>query len=156
MKTKQNGERLGLPFKPPSPGPSVTESGVWLLAAQKPILKRQGWWKGEFALFQRPATWGEGRLMSKGRLPLDKQWVRAFKGEFQGRIDRGRELRAGRAQAALTGILKLIIGGLTNQRPLDCFRYRSSSVPGSVCSHFFAASSQNCGSLCHGYSLVIM
>ena len=38
---------------------SVTESGVRLLAAQKPI-KRPDWWKGKFALFQMPAT-GEGR-----------------------------------------------------------------------------------------------
>ena len=34
---------------------------------------------------------------------------------------------------------------------LDCFKYSWSSVPGSVCSRFFEASSQNCGSLCHGY-----
>ena len=27
---------------------SVTESGVWLLAAQNPI-ERPGWWKGKFA-----------------------------------------------------------------------------------------------------------
>ena len=51
------------------PGGSVTESGVQLLTAQKPI-KWQGWWKGKFALFQRLATWaGEGRLLSKGQLP---------------------------------------------------------------------------------------
>ena len=31
--------------------------GVRLLAAQKPI-KRQGLWKGKFALFQRPAAGG--------------------------------------------------------------------------------------------------
>ena len=34
-----------------------TKNGVWLLAALKPT-KRQGWWKGKFALFQRPVTWG--------------------------------------------------------------------------------------------------
>ena len=31
-----------------------------------------------------------------------------------------------------------------------------SSLLGSVCSHFFEASSQKCGSFCHSYSLVIM
>ena len=30
------------------------------------------------------------------------------------------------------------------------------SVPGSVCSHFLKANSLNCGSLYHGYSLVIL
>ena len=34
-----------------------TKNGVWLLAALKPT-KRRGWWKGKFALFQRPVTWG--------------------------------------------------------------------------------------------------
>ena len=38
-----------------APSPHVTESAVRLLAAQKPI-KRQGWWKGNFALFWMPAT----------------------------------------------------------------------------------------------------
>ena len=32
-------------------GLNITESRVWLLATPKPI-KRQGWWKGKFALFQ--------------------------------------------------------------------------------------------------------
>ena len=44
----------------------------------------------------------------------------------------------------------------SDQRPLDGFQYSESSVPGSVCSHFVEASSRNCGSLCHGYSLVIV
>ena len=34
------------------------ESRVLLLAALKPI-RRPGWWKGKFASFQMPATWGE-------------------------------------------------------------------------------------------------
>ena len=34
---------------------SIMESGVLLLTALKP-LKRQGWWKGKFALFWMPAT----------------------------------------------------------------------------------------------------
>ena len=43
---------------------SVTESGVQMLTALKPILERQGWWKGKFALFWQLATWvgGEGSV----------------------------------------------------------------------------------------------
>ena len=41
------------------PAGSVTESGVRLLTTQKPT-ERQGWWKGESALFRIPVTWGEG------------------------------------------------------------------------------------------------
>ena len=39
---------------------SIMESGVLLLTALKPI-KRQGWWKGKFALFQMLAAKGSGR-----------------------------------------------------------------------------------------------
>ena len=56
-------------FKKISKG--VTESGVWLLATQK-LLKRPGWWKGEFALVWMLATGVggvEGGCVSKGRLP---------------------------------------------------------------------------------------
>ena len=41
----------------------------------------------------------------------------------------------------------------SGQHHLGCFRYSESSVPGSICSHFFMAKSQNCGSSCPGYSL---
>ena len=34
------------------PSTDVTENGVWRLAAQRPV-RRQGWWKGKFALFRR-------------------------------------------------------------------------------------------------------
>ena len=44
----------------------------------------------------------------------------------------------------------------SDEHHLGCFRCSSSLVPGSVCFHFFEASSQNCGSFCHGYSLVLM
>ena len=46
----------------------VTDSGVQLLTAQKPI-KSQDWWKGKFALFWMPANVGEGGLLSRGQLP---------------------------------------------------------------------------------------
>ena len=65
-----------------------------------------------------------------------------------------RRERAETAQAALTGILKLVMQW-SDQWHLDCFKYSESLVPESVFSHFFEASSQNCG-LYHGYSLVIM
>ena len=45
--------------------------------------------------------------------------------------------------------------GWSNQHPLDCFNHSWSSVPGWVCSHFLEAISQNSGSRCHAYSLVI-
>ena len=45
------------------------ESGVSLLAALKPMLKRQSWWKGKFALFWRLPTGDEGRFLSKVQLP---------------------------------------------------------------------------------------
>ena len=47
-------------------GELVTESGLWLPAARKPILKTLGWWKGKFAYFRGWQPVGEGRLVSKG------------------------------------------------------------------------------------------
>ena len=38
----------------------------------------------------------------------------------------------------------------------SCFRFSYSSLPGSICSHFFVISSQNRGSSYPGYRLVIM
>ena len=58
-------------------------------------------------------------------------------------------------QSALTVIMKLAMWW-ADQQHLDCFKYSLSLVPGLVCSHLFEASSQNCGSLCPDYSLVIM
>ena len=92
--------------------------GVWLLAALKPI-KRQGWWKGKFALLQRLAIVGEGGLMSKGQLPpTDNQGARAF-------IGRGRGLHAETAQAALTVLLRLVMRW-SDQHCLGCFKYSYS------------------------------
>ena len=68
-------------------------------------------------------------------------------------IDRRRRLHAETAQSTLTVTFRLVISGLTN---VILVKYSSSSVPGSTCSHFFEASSWNCGGVCHGYSLVIM
>ena len=52
---------------------------VQLLAALKPM-KSSGWCKGNFAVFQRLATLGEGRVLSTGQLPHHWQWARAFIG----------------------------------------------------------------------------
>ena len=86
----------------------VTENGVQMIPAQKPI-KRQGWGKGKFALFWTLATrggWTPVQRLTSPLCPIDNLWARASVGE-------GRGLHAGRAQSALTIILKLIIGGLT-------------------------------------------
>ena len=62
-------------------------------------------------------------------------------------------LRAERAQTALSVILKLVTCGLTS---IMLIKYCSFSVPESVFPGFFEAKSQNHGSSCHGYGLVIM
>ena len=41
-------------------------------------------------------------------------------------------------------------------RHLDCFRHSKFLVLGLISFHFFEDNSQNCDSLYHGYSLVIM
>ena len=94
-------------------------------------------------------TWGRwGGLLPKGRLPphLDK-WGRVF-------IDGGRRLHAETAQSALTVVLRLVTWW-TDQCHLDCFRCSNSSIPASVCFHFFEGNSRSCDSCCHGYSLAI-
>ena len=40
----------------------------------------------------------------------------------------------------------------SDQHHLDFFKYSQSSIPGYVCFHFL----RNCGSFCHGHSLVTM
>ena len=67
---------------------SITEGGVQLLDAPKPI-NSQGWWRGKFSSFWRLATRGESGFMSKGELAPADQWARVFinKGEFQRYID---------------------------------------------------------------------
>ena len=99
----------------------VIESGVRLLAAPKPV-KRQGWWKGKFALLRRLAAkaGGRGELLSKGR--LDSPPLTVSGQEFQGCIGGGRGLHAETAQSALTVILKLVMRW-SDQWHLDCFKY---------------------------------
>lgn len=59
-----------------------------------------------------------------------------------------------RAESDLTVILKSVICGLTSI--ILVILGSQSSIPGSVCSHFFEASSQNCGGLYLGHGLFIM
>lgn len=91
---------------------SVTETGVWLLAAQKPI-KRPGWSNGKFALFSMLAT--------EGRVDVCPQ------ADFSPLTIRGQELlQAGATcrNSAVTFGSHLEIGhGLTDPLHLDCFRY---------------------------------
>ena len=56
----------------------VTESGD-LAARRSKVNKEANCWKGKFALFQRLATGlGEGRLLSKGRLPHWQSVAKSF------------------------------------------------------------------------------
>ena len=115
----------------------VIKCGAQILNAQK-LIKRSGWWKGEFALFWMLATGREGRRLSKGRTALTgNKWARAFR-------DRRRGFHW-TEQSALTVILKLVISSQTN-----IIMIVLSIVPISL------RPVLGIGSLCHGYSLVIM
>ena len=79
--------------------------------------------------------------------PADHQWGRAF-------LDRGRGLHEEKVQSALTVIFKLVITDLTSiiSIVLDAVYLQ---FQGRFFPIFFGVQSQNCGSSCHGYSLVI-
>ena len=126
---------------------TVIKCGAQLLSAQKPM-KRQGWWKGKLALFWMLATWwGRGtcqRLTPTTWQPVGKSFYRWREG-------------APCRNDTVSGDDHLEIGHQwSDQFLLDHFKYSKSLVPGSDCSHFFEANSQNCCSLCHGYSLIII
>ena len=84
-----------------------------LLATQK-LINRPGWWKGMFALFQMPATGGEGEHLSKGhpRLP-PKQPLLASSGAGAFRDKRRDYMQKEYSQLRQSVIFKVIIGGLT-------------------------------------------
>ena len=122
-----------------------------MLATLKPV-RRQGWWGGKFALFQMPETEG-GEVEDEGWTSrhrvdslTDNCWAR--------QIGRGRGYRQEQHsqlwQSSWAGPV------VSDRRRLGRFQHRRSSGPGSVNSHFFEASSWNCGGLCAGYHLVIM
>ena len=91
--------------------------GVQLLTAQKAI-NRPGWWRGKFALFQMPPTWGEGwTSVQRPTPPTTTTHTRTHTHSNRGArafIDRRRGLHAETAQSALTVIFRLVIGGLTS------------------------------------------
>ena len=98
-----------------------------------------------------------GRRRTHVQQPPPHCWsgARAFQGELQVCTGGGRGPQAGQALSALTVFLNLV-SQQSDQHWPGCLQYSWSSVPGLVCSCYFEASSQNCGSLGHGQSLVIM
>ena len=57
---------------------------VWPITTQKPI-KRQGWWRGKFALFQRPANGRRADSCPKVNSPdTDNHWARPLKRSLKG------------------------------------------------------------------------
>ena len=61
------------------------QTQVWLLAARKPVLKRQVLVeKGKVALFRSLATWGKGGLMSKNKFWRFCSTIKFLKGESFG------------------------------------------------------------------------
>ena len=126
--------------------PTITESGVWLLVAQKP-LKRPGWWKGKLLHF---GCWQRGGvdfyLKGDPSLPNDHQWARAFTGGGRGYMKNSPvcsdgHLDAGHQWADLHHLYR--------------FKYSSSLVLRSACSHLFEAGYQNCGSSLHGWASLV-
>ena len=92
---------------------------VLLFNAQKPI-KRQGWCKGKFALFQRPATCGEreGRCLSKGQLPItDSQGARAF--------INGKEATCRNCTSVIGGLISVSVVVLS----IVCLQFQGGFVP---------------------------
>ena len=133
---------------------NVTERNSWvpLLAAQK-LINRPGW---ESLLYFRCQQLGRvegGRHLFKGR-PCQAGGKRLYRQSCGGGW--GEHLPAETAQSSLTVICKSVVSGLTSIILVVLGVYSLSSVPWSICSHFFAVSSQNCGSSSPGYSLVIM
>ena len=120
----------------------VTKSsvGVRLPATQKAI-NRLVWWKGKFALFQMPQLEGRADVYPMADTSQCNQWGKSFYRQKEGDTCRNRTVSSNS---------HLLVGHL------DCFRYSSSLVPGLICFHFFAVSSQNCGSSFPGCSLVIV
>ena len=106
---------------------------LWLLAIQMPI-NRPGWWK---------VCFNSGQISVQRQTPWYPQQAGAF-------IDIQKQ-----HSHLLTVIFKLVISDLTNVI-LAVLGTVNLHVPGSICSQFFGANSQNCGSSCPGYSLVIM
>ena len=127
----------------------LSKSEVRLLATLKPI-KSQAWWKVCFILEA-----GKWWLEVGGWTPVRR--LAPLPGQPVGKsFDKHREgLHAETAESALTVILKLVTGGLTSVILIVLstvsLQFHNRFVP-----IFLEGSSLNCGSLRHGYSLVIM
>ena len=67
--------KLGHPSSSALEHQSVTKTQVWLLAAQKPILKRQVSWKGKFASFQRLTGRGSTHPKDSSLLKIREQEI---------------------------------------------------------------------------------
>ena len=74
--------------------------------------------------------------------------------KYRAFIDRRRALHAETAQTALTGIFRLVVGGLSSI--IWLFECSQASVPGLVYPHFLEAGPETCGSLYHGCSPLIV
>ena len=136
-----------LPVLPP--GKSFgTERVPGSLTAQKP-LDRPGWWKGESAVIQMPATGGGGQMSIQGPSPLPQatSGARAFRNRSGRARGGGRELHAETAQSALTAIVQLVIGGLSSGI-LVVLSTVNLSAQGPSASIAFATSSRNSGGSC--------
>ena len=88
----------------------VTESGIWPLTAQKPMLKRQGWWEGKSASFWRLAAGGRADSCLKANSPLTVSG-KSFQGDLLGVQAEGGATRR-TASSAVRAVLQLVIGGL--------------------------------------------
>ena len=123
--------------------------GVRLLATQKPRDK-SGRWKRKFALFQMLAT-GVGGWQTSVQRPTFPQLASRVTRAF---IDRRRGLLAEIASQ----LWQSSSNWLSVVWPASSWLFKVQLIFSSRICLFtlLEASSQNCGSLCHGYSLVIM
>ena len=106
----------------------VTKSGVWPLAAQKPV-ERPGWWKGKFASFWMPANGDRGRryTCAKADSPAPTMLHQQSGGKNFCRWREGAPCRNSRVSSDAhlqTGLQR------SDQRHLGCFKYSQSSGPG--------------------------
>ena len=89
---------------------------------------------------------------------LFKDWLLTL--IISGQDDGGRGLHTEIAQWGLVVNLKLVVSGLISITLIILSTVKLSTVNlqfhGQFFSHFLEGSSQNCDSLCHGYSLITM
>ena len=123
----------------------VAKTQVKLLTAWKPIFEGQMLNRKESSLFQRLATKGEGGLRSKAQLFLLTKWTKLLKESFRDATGGGSGLHTEQLSQLWQSSWNWPCSGLIWSS--WWFKYSYFSVPGSVYSHFFEASSWYCGSL---------